>query len=211
MTSKKERKTAEQLHDLMRQARDILLKAADGDPLRAIGLLHVLPKGTRSRTGPTYTSHQGATMSNQSKQKLDPSKYISAADLVNLPPKPTLPFTGSPWDFNEEALTLELYEPLPDGGRRFIYEVDLERCTTPAQVLDWIIDNTREVWEDDTRLASLVRDLFLYLGPKACFGPRTPNVIAEVRKRMARANILRGKRPRGRSSRRHEPRSAAAA
>jgi hypothetical protein len=42
MTLEQERRTAERLHDLMQQACEALLEGAGGDPLRAIGLLHIL-------------------------------------------------------------------------------------------------------------------------------------------------------------------------
>ncbi|MBX3348861.1 MAG: hypothetical protein KF747_08945 [Nitrospira sp.] len=131
-------------------------------------------------------------------------KAIPLGEFMDLPPKPSKPYTSSPWDFNEQTLTLDLYETTPEGGKYLIYQVDLERCTTPAQVLDWIVDNTIDVWEDDTRLASLVRDLFLYLGSKVCFGNGVTDIKAIVKANIASANILRGRRSRSTSHKHQE-------
>ena len=97
--------------------------------------------------------------------------------------------------FNEDALTLEFYEVLQNSNKQWLYEVDLERCAAPAHVLDWIMHVSQKTWASDLVLASLVRDLYLYLGPNVCFGPGSTNVRALVRKQMTEANILRGKRP----------------
>ena len=37
------------------------------------------------------------------------------------------------------------------------YWIDLERCCSPSQVLDWIMQVANKSWADDETLASLVR------------------------------------------------------
>ncbi|MFH1629661.1 MAG: hypothetical protein ABIE47_13180 [Pseudomonadota bacterium] len=57
------------------------------------------------------------------------------------------------WKFNKKALTLDL-EAYPGG-----YQVDLERCNTSAEVLDWIIQISKKTWATDEILSDLVRQL----------------------------------------------------
>ena len=59
------------------------------------------------------------------------------------------------WTFDPDRLVLDLYD---DEGR-WIYEVDLERCRTSAQVLDWIAQVSKKTWASDAILADLVRKL----------------------------------------------------
>ena len=68
------------------------------------------------------------------------------------------------WYFERANLTLAL----SPSGRRLMdgdllgageYEVDLERCTTPAQVLDWIVQVSKKTWATDAIVADLVRAL----------------------------------------------------
>ena len=47
------------------------------------------------------------------------------------------------------------------------YWIDLERCCSPSQVLDWIIQVANKSWADDEILASLVRALDYALRPQA--------------------------------------------
>jgi hypothetical protein len=68
-----------------------------------------------------------------------------------------------PWDIDRETfvlrLTLGAYE----------YEVDLERCTTSAQVLDWICQVARKQWGGDHAavVSGLVTALDDVLNPQA--------------------------------------------
>ena len=48
---------------------------------------------------------------------------------------------GSKAHINEELLTIEI-----DTGRGHTYQVDLERCSTPAQGLDWIFQVKSKTW-----------------------------------------------------------------
>jgi hypothetical protein len=116
------------------------------------------------------------------------------AGMTDQLPEPCEPYMSSPWEFDEETLTLNLYETLPNGVERLEYQVDLERCATPAQVLDWIMHISEKFLATDPVLAALVRDLRLYLGPTICYGPGTTDVKAAIRKQVSWANALRGKR-----------------
>ena len=131
-----------------------------------------------------------------------PSPYlplITLQEFLKLPPKPTKPYTSSPWDFDEDALTLELYEVMGTGKESWLHEVALASCRTPAELLLSIMHVPQEVWASDHALASLVRDLFLYLGPDICFGPGTTDATATIKKNIPEANALRG-RPSQRAS-----------
>ena len=67
------------------------------------------------------------------------------------------------WRFIADARVLELH----DAEGRWFYEVDLERCRTSAEVLDWIIQVSQKTWATDARLAGLVRALDEILNPQA--------------------------------------------
>jgi hypothetical protein len=67
-----------------------------------------------------------------------------------------------PWALNHHNFTLEMFDR-PD---RFTYWIDLEQCTTSAEVLDWICQVAGKVWADDATLAGLVRALNDVLRPQ---------------------------------------------
>ena len=93
----------------------------------------------------------------------------------------------SPWVFNPAAMTLELHK---GGHQEPVYDVDLERCRTPAEVLDWIMHIQGKHWASDEVLAGLVRSLWDCLGSKICFGEgdkRPVNIKALIRERMRSA------------------------
>jgi hypothetical protein len=48
-----------------------------------------------------------------------------------------------PWRLDAERLVLDYYE---DGG--WVYEVDLERCLSSPEVLDWIAQVAGKGWPD---------------------------------------------------------------
>jgi hypothetical protein len=48
-----------------------------------------------------------------------------------------------------------------------IYDVDLRRCRTSAEVLDWICQVAHKSWATDAVLAGLVRAINHYLDPQA--------------------------------------------
>jgi len=143
-------------------------------------------------------------MDNRASNK--PPRFLTLEEYINLPPGSSKPYTSSPWVFNKEALTLDLYETTPKGERHLVYSVDLKRCTTPAQVLNSIMVNPIDVWKDDTRLASLVRGLSLYR-PGVCYGQAITDTRATVKANMTEANILRGRRS-GSTSRKDQENSA---
>ncbi len=68
-----------------------------------------------------------------------------------------------PWRFNPETLVLELFNA--DGHS--VYEVDLERCQTSAEMLDWIMQVQKKTWATDETTAALVRALHVLLRPQA--------------------------------------------
>lgn len=67
------------------------------------------------------------------------------------------------WWLDKDALCLVF----TDEGGREIYDVDLERCRTSAEVLDWICQVAWKTWATDATIAGLVRALNHYLQPQA--------------------------------------------
>lgn len=67
------------------------------------------------------------------------------------------------WRYEPDALVLALY----DDRERYIYEVDLERCTTSAEVLDWIMHVAGKHWSTPEVVAGLIHALNQVLRPKA--------------------------------------------
>jgi hypothetical protein len=65
-----------------------------------------------------------------------------------------------PWDIDPDVFVLWTVAP----GYR--YEVDLEECTTSAQVLDWVCQVAGKTWADNPVLAGLVRALDDVLAPQ---------------------------------------------
>ncbi len=64
------------------------------------------------------------------------------------------------WTFDKENLTLTY---AGDGG----YEVDLERCTTSAEVLDWVCQVASQQWASTEDIGNLVRAISAILEPQA--------------------------------------------
>lgn len=62
------------------------------------------------------------------------------------------------WEFDLELRTLTY-----KNG----YWVDLDRCKSSAEVLDWIIQVSEKTWCSDRVIADLVRSLDAYLEPQA--------------------------------------------
>ena len=68
----------------------------------------------------------------------------------------------TPWVFVKSSLTLSLKETYSGkSGER--YFVDLKKCTTSAEALDWIMQVAEKQWATDEVIASLVRALQYYL------------------------------------------------
>lgn len=66
------------------------------------------------------------------------------------------------WQLNESNLTLlRTGDSLSGGG----YEVDLERCRTSAEVLDWIVQIHRKCWGPDA-VSDLVSAFSFLLKPQ---------------------------------------------
>lgn len=69
-----------------------------------------------------------------------------------------------PWRLDGRTCVLYPDEP-------YRYEVDLETCTSSAEVLDWICQIAGKTWADDATLAGLVRALDDVLRPQATLCP----------------------------------------
>ena len=64
------------------------------------------------------------------------------------------------WRLNTKTYVLEF---------RNGYEVDLESCTTAAEILDWILQITRKSWTTAEDIGNLIRALG-EIAPGGCFG-----------------------------------------
>lgn len=98
---------------------------------------------------------------------------------------PTTPRPSwGPWKLDPSARVLYVDDPCP-----YRYEVHLDRCTTSAEVLDWICQVAGKTWANDATLAGLVRALDDVLAPQAnlCSGGRS--------KRIGRAKVHRLVKP----------------
>lgn len=69
--------------------------------------------------------------------------------------------TWGPWLLNPRTFVLVTFVA------SYAYEVDLEDCTTPADVLDWIAQVAGKTWADDATTGGLVRALGDVLDPQA--------------------------------------------
>ena len=95
------------------------------------------------------------------------------------------------WYVHAELLALYLGDPQTGA---WAYEIDLERCRTSAQVLDWIMQVASKIWATDAVIAGLVRALNDVLDPQATlcsFGQeRGPlNVVGLLGHRMRRLHV----------------------
>src|SRR5690606_4151805 len=71
----------------------------------------------------------------------------------------------APWKFKKS--TLELTIDKEEAGKGQVrYAIDLEKCTTSAEVLDWIMQVVGKNWGTDQVIASLIRALQYYLRPQ---------------------------------------------
>ena len=59
------------------------------------------------------------------------------------------------WVYNARNLTLVIKKP-PYHSE---YEIDLERCSTASEALNWIVHMSCKTWMDDKNLADLIRAL----------------------------------------------------
>lgn len=84
---------------------------------------------------------------------------ISAQEFLKRPRR-TPQFGG--WSLDRRTLCLVLRDVNGDD----LYEIDLERCRTSAQLLDWVMQVAGKLWATDAVLAGLVRALDAYLDPQ---------------------------------------------
>lgn len=73
--------------------------------------------------------------------------------------------TFAPWKFRKTTWELTIDKEEAGKGQER-YAVDLETCTTSAEVLDWIMQVAGKLWATDQVIASLVRALQYYLRPQ---------------------------------------------
>lgn len=66
------------------------------------------------------------------------------------------------WKYHSNNFTLEFRD-----GRSFIYEIDLERCRTSAEVLDWIFQIHGKTWATAEVLKNLLDAFDDLLAPQA--------------------------------------------
>ena len=102
---------------------------------------------------------------NQYRAKVDKifSKYQTKGDEIvwNIPEEIPPPADGDwwgPWRYNTNTLELEYYDE--DG--KYKYGVDLQRCNSSAEVLDWIFQVNNKMWcgyECTGHLVQAIRDL----------------------------------------------------
>lgn len=110
--------------------------------------------GSLEPTGPALNPRRKATV--MSFEALP--RTVVPASKVDMKPRRG---DWGPWRL--DPATYVLY---PIGSYR--YEVDLEDCTTSAQVLDWLSQVAGKSWADDATLAGLVRAIDDVLNPQAC-------------------------------------------
>ena len=75
------------------------------------------------------------------------------------------------WKYNPDNLTLQFDKTV--GGDHSYYEVDLERCTNSAEILDWIFQVHGKPWCGNKDIADLLRafdDLMEIVQSKVCSG-----------------------------------------
>jgi hypothetical protein len=80
--------------------------------------------------------------------------------LADVEPNDHIGDDWGPWRLNPEARVLHTVEP-------YRYEIDLDTCTTSAEVLDWICQAAGKTWADDATVAGLIRALDDVLKPQA--------------------------------------------
>ena len=108
---------------------------------------------------------------------------LSIAEYVRRPRKPRRTHR---WQLDSARGCLYL----EDARGRELYWIDLARCQTSAQVLDWIVQVSHKLWATDPVLAGLVRALDQHLDLQASMcsfglerGPINATAIARRRRR----------------------------
>ncbi|HEY1277151.1 MAG TPA: hypothetical protein VGF25_19755 [Thermoleophilaceae bacterium] len=109
------------------------------------------------------------------------------------------PPSWGPWSLDSETYVLWLADRRVLGGRA--YEVDLERCRTAGEVLDWILQIAGKVWaEEDPRVVTgLVHALDAVLGGQGALCPfgASPRRSRAAIRRCVDAFLREGRRARG--------------
>ncbi len=75
------------------------------------------------------------------------------------------------WEYNPNNFTLKFDKTV--GGDHPYYEIDLEKCNTSAEVLDWIFQVKNKNWCSDQDIADLLSafdDLMDFVQDKLCGG-----------------------------------------
>lgn len=90
--------------------------------------------------------------------KLKPYKLYSLLDLLAMKSPRRRVF--GPWRVNRRLRVITL--PI----RGIFYEIDLDRCKTCAQVMDWIFQVAGKTWADPDIIGWLVRALDEVLRPQ---------------------------------------------
>jgi hypothetical protein len=128
---------------------------------------------------------------NQYRAKVDKifSKYKTKGDEIvwNIPEEVPPPADGDwwgPWRYNADTLELEYYD---DDGE-YGYGVDLQRCNSSAEVLDWIFQLDTKVWCGYECLGQLVQALGDLLDPQGniCSGGEDQpfDAVAHLRRKQ---------------------------
>ena len=63
------------------------------------------------------------------------------------------------WSYNKDDLTLEFIFREPEKRGDVAYYVDLERCGTADEILDWIVQVAQKGWIQPEDIGHLVRGL----------------------------------------------------
>ncbi|HYZ12241.1 MAG TPA: hypothetical protein VFA08_01350 [Actinomycetota bacterium] len=95
--------------------------------------------------------------------------------------------TFGPWVVDLDGLVLDLTAGPDRASCR--YEIDLERCTTPAEVLDWIFQVRGKAFASPEVLTGLIHALQATLDPQATLcswgvAKDAPVTAADVRRRL---------------------------
>jgi len=87
-------------------------------------------------------------------------RLTPASEIAQGTGRMTAPGEWGPWSLVRSNYTLIHHN----------YEIDLETCTSSAEVLDWIAQIAGKRWADDSTIAHLVRALddLLYLQSNLC-------------------------------------------
>src|SRR6266487_1772983 len=104
-------------------------------------------------------------------------------ELTEFLAEPDEPSDWGPWRLKTSTRELSVRV-----GKQHSYEVDLDDCTTSAQVLDWMMQVAGKSWADDATIAGLVRALDDVLRPQAnlCSGGRSKELTGAAIRRLVR-------------------------